>query len=62
MVAGHTILGHSIWVHPPLHAGLWSVSYFIIAGLTMMHATRYRTRYVIPQIPGYHVSHPLGSI
>jgi len=62
MVAGHTILGHSIRVHSPLYAGLWLVSYFIIAGLIMMHVTRYCTQYVIPQIPGYHVFHPLGSI
>jgi len=62
MVAGYTVTGYDIWVHPPLDAGLWSVSYFIIAGLTVMHVTRYRTRYAIPQIPGYHVSHLLSSV
>jgi len=59
---GHTIPGHSIWVHPPLHTSLWLVSCFIIAGLTMIHVIRYRIWYVIPQTPCYHVSHSLGSI
>jgi len=62
VVAGHTVTGHNIWVHPPLDAGLWSVSYLILAGFTVMHVIRYRTWYAIPQFPGHRVSHPLTSI